>query len=392
MTAAEAQLLDAVKHIGPALQQLGADGEHARRLPKAALHALAEAGVQRMFTPKSLGGLEVDPPTCARVIEEVGRYDSAAAWALQSGNSGGWWSARLPDEGVDEIYGRDPNVLMAAAFHPPQAAVEVPGGSTVTGRGPLASTIHDAEWLLLTAMVMENSQPRMVNGAPEMVAVVLRTRDAQILDTWHTLGMRGTDSNDVVVEQVFVPASRSFRLTPEFTPGKHYRGPLYRFPGAAETAVIVAPVLLAVARTAIDAFLELARRKTPFGSMKVLRERSTAQSGLARAEGRLRAARALFYNALDEGWKQAVGGQPFTLEQKADLLLAGVHAAHSAWKVVDDMHRLAGTTGIYTKSPLERCLRDAMTLRHHGFISESKYETVGQVYLGVPPEFALVAF
>ena len=392
MTVVETNLFEVVKEIGPMLQDAGREAELERRLPKRAIDNLAEAGLQRMFTPQSLGGLEVDPVTCARVIEQVARFDSAAAWALQAGNSGAWWSARLPDEGAVEIYGANPNVLMAAAFHPPQQAVEVTGGYRVTGRGPLASTVHDAQWLFLSALVMQDSQPKMVDGAPEVVAVILRTNEAEIIDTWQTLGMRGTDSNDVVVTNVFVPASRTFRLVPEFTPGQHYGGPLYRFPGIAEAAVIVAPVLLAIARGAIDEFLQLARAKTPFGSTKLLRDRPIVQTSLARAEGLYRSARALFYDTLERGWQQAVAGQPFTREQKADLLLAGVHATHSSWNVVDLMHRLAGTSAIYQRSPLERHLRDALTLRHHGFVSESTYETVGQVYLGVPPEFGLVAF
>jgi alkylation response protein AidB-like acyl-CoA dehydrogenase len=195
----------------------------------------------------------------------------------------------------------------------------------------------------------------------------------------------------VTVDSVFVPVSRTFRLLPDFSPGRHYQGPLYRFPGIAEASVIVAPVLLAIARGALDAFMDLARQKTPFGSMKLLRERASVQGALARAEASWRSARAFFYDSLDAGWKRAVAGEPFTIEQKADLLLAGVHAAHSAWNVVS-AHRLAGTSAIYTRNPLERHLRDAMTLRHHGSVSESQYETVGQVYLSVPPEFGLVAF
>src|SRR5262245_14763167 len=392
MTVVETHLFDVVKGIGPMLREAGQDAERERRLPRQAIDLLADAGLQRMFTPQSLGGLEVDPVTCARVIEEVARFDSAAAWALQAGNSGAWWSARLPDEGAQEIYGGNPNVLMAAAFHPPQQAIEVSGGYRVTGRGPLASTVHDSQWLFLSAIVMQGSQPKMVDGAPEVVAVILRISDVEIIDTWQTLGMRGTDSNDVAITNVFVPASRTFRLVPAFTPSTHYGGALYRFPGIAEAAVIVAPVLLAIARGAIDEFLQLARGKTPFGSTKLLRDRPTVQATVARAEGLLRSARAFFYDALEQGWRRAVAGQPFTLEQKADLLLAGVHATHSAWNVVDLMHRSAGTSAIYTRSRLERHVRDAFTLRHHGFVSESKYETVGQVYLGVPPEFGLVAF
>jgi indole-3-acetate monooxygenase len=186
--------------------------------------------------------------------------------------------------------------------------------------------------------------------------------------------------------------SRTIRLTPEFTPGTHYQGALYRFPAAAQTELIVAPILLAIARSAIDEFLTLAREKTPFGSTKLLRDRPGVQSTLARAEALWRSARAFLYDTVERSWQHARAGEPFTLEQKADLLLAGVHAAQTSSQVVDFVHRLAGTSGIYTRSPLERHLRDALTLRHHGFVCETRYEAVGQVYLGVPPEFMLVAF
>jgi alkylation response protein AidB-like acyl-CoA dehydrogenase len=94
MPVVETRLFDVVKEIGPMLQEAGKEGERERRLPKRAIGQLGDAGLQRMFTPQSLGGLEVDPVSCARVA----RFDSAAAWALQAGNSGAWWSARLPDE------------------------------------------------------------------------------------------------------------------------------------------------------------------------------------------------------------------------------------------------------------------------------------------------------
>lgn len=391
MDLVESNLIEIAKQLGPTLREAGEEGERQRRLPRRALTALVDAGLQRMFLPKSLGGHETDPVTCARVVEELARFDTAAAWALQA-NSGSWWAARLPDEGAEEIYGSNADAIMSAAFHPPQQAVDVRGGYRVTGRAPLASNVHDSEWLMLTAIVMDGGAPKMHDGVPEIVGLVLRTSEAEIVDTWHTLGMRATDSNDVVANEVFVPASRSFHLAPAFTPGKHFGGPLYRFPGAAETQIIITPVLLALARVAIDEFMQLAVRKSPFGSMKLLRDRAVVQATLARSEGMLRSARALFYDTVERVWKQTLDGQPLTLEQKADLMLAGVHGADSAWHVVDNMHRLAGTTGIYTRSRLERCLRDALTVRHHGFVSESKYETVGQVLLGLPPEFVLVAF
>ncbi|HET9466553.1 MAG TPA: acyl-CoA dehydrogenase family protein, partial [Gemmatimonadales bacterium] len=103
------ELLAAVRRLGPLIREHAAAAERERRLSRDVMQALAEAGLFRLLLPRSLGGLEVDPVTCSRIVEEVARYDSAAGWALQAGNEGGWWAARLPEEGSSEIYGNNPS-------------------------------------------------------------------------------------------------------------------------------------------------------------------------------------------------------------------------------------------------------------------------------------------
>lgn len=385
-------LLAAARSIGPLIREHAEEAERRRRLSPEVLGALAESGFFRLLLPRSLGGLEVDPVTCSRVVEEIAQFDSAAGWSLQAANAGDWWAARLGKEGVEEIYGHDPNVVTSAAFHPPQRAVEAPGGYRITGRGPLASNIHDSDWLFLTALVMDGDQPRMTGGRPHAIGLVLRAGEVEIVDTWYSLGMRATDSNDVVMNDVFVPASRTFPLVPDFQPGPHYQGALYRFPAIAAAFFTVAPVPLAVAIGAISEVRALAQRKTAFGFARTLRDRPTVQTALARAEGMLRAARLLYYDTLGVAWTRTERGETSSLEQKADLLLAAAHLSATASTVTDMMHRVAGTSGIYTKSPLERHFRDAQTLRHHGFMSENRFEAVGQVYCGVTPEFEMVGF
>ncbi|MDX6644729.1 MAG: indole-3-acetate monooxygenase, partial [Miltoncostaeaceae bacterium] len=230
-------LLDAVAEIGPIIREHASEAETGRRLAAPVMEALRGAGLFRMFLPRSLGGLEVDPVTFAWATEAVSRHDPAAGWVLQAGNTGDWWAARLPEEGVEEIYGADPDTLMAAAFHPPLAGVAVDGGYRLTGRRPLASTIHDADWLFLTAVVGEGA-----------IGAIVRAAEADIVDTWYSLGMRGTDSNDVVLEDVFVPARRTFPLMPGFVPGSHFGGPLYRMSAVGTTGILLAPIALAIAR------------------------------------------------------------------------------------------------------------------------------------------------
>src|SRR5688500_3917259 len=135
-------LLTAARRLEPLIREHAGEAERERRPSPKVMTALAEADLFRLLLPRSLGGLEVDPVTFSLVLEEVSSFDSAAGWALQAGNSGAYWAARLPTEGVEEIYGGGANAPMAAAFHPPQQAVETKGGYRITGRGPLASNIH----------------------------------------------------------------------------------------------------------------------------------------------------------------------------------------------------------------------------------------------------------
>jgi alkylation response protein AidB-like acyl-CoA dehydrogenase len=182
----------------------------------------------------------------------------------------------------------------------------------------------------------------------------------------------------------------TFPLVPERDPGSHYQSPLYRFSLMGSLAATFPPIVLAIARNAIDEVSTLAQGKTPFGSTTLLRERTTAQVKLAQAEAALRSARALLYDTLGEAWERTLTGEPASLKQRADLLLATVNATSSAAQVAELMYSMAGTNGIYTKNPLERHFRDLQVLKQHGFASENRFEAVGQVYLGLPPEFAPV--
>jgi indole-3-acetate monooxygenase len=291
---ADTTLIEAAQRIAPVIREHNEEAERARRLSPPVLAALHEAGLLRMCTPRSLGGLEVDPITRAVVIEEISGYDSAAGWTLANPLDWAYLCARLPDEGAEEIYGRGANVVIAAQFGRPMQAAPTQGGYRITGRAPFVSNCHDANWIATSAMVMASDQTRPGGeGEPELVMVYLPRENCQVIDTWYVMGMRGTGSNDVTVTDVFVPATRTFPIVPEFTPGSHYQGPLYRFPIIGTVASNLPPLLLAVARRAIDEVAALAQDKVPVARSTPLRERPLAQAKLAQAEGVLRAGRLL---------------------------------------------------------------------------------------------------
>jgi alkylation response protein AidB-like acyl-CoA dehydrogenase len=343
---------------------------------------LAETGLLRLAVPRSLGGLETDLVTTARLAEEVSRNDSAVGWTLFQSTAADLWCARLPDAGAEEIYADGPNTFIAAAFRPLLQARQARGGYRLSGAARMASAIHIANWVLVLALVMDGDQARIIDGAPCAIGAFLRARECRILDTWYSLDMRATDTNDIAADDVFVPTERTFPVVPEFEPGTHYRGPLYRASFTAGAATF-APIGLGIAGDAVAELRGLAERKTPTGTTSALRELASTQAKVGLADAILRSARTFLYDILDEAWRRMVAAEPSSLAQRTDLLLAAAHAMQSAVHVVELMHGAAGTTGIMTGSRLERHFRDAATLRQHTLFSQNRYETVGKVALGL---------
>ena len=385
---ADSSLIDAAHRIAPIIRKYNEEAERERRLSQPVLTALRETGLLRMTTPRSLGGLEADPVTRALVGEEIGRHDSAAGWTLENPLDWAFFCCRLPDEGAEEIYSRGADILIAAQFGRPLKATSTNGGYRVSGRAPFVSNCHDADWISSTVLVDESISA----GEPEMRMVYFPREQCEIIDSWDVMGMRGTGSNDISVTEVYVPKSRSFPMVPDFEPGSHYRGPLYRFPVVGTAAAGIPTPMLGVARRALDEVTELARNKIPVASSGLLKERSSAQIQLGRAEAVLRSGRLLLLDTLNQAWQRCLDGEAHSLEQRADLLLAMAHAMSSAVQAVDLACSIAGTTAFRAASPLERCFRDVQTMRHHVFASEQRYGTFGQVYLGVEPDFPVIAF
>jgi len=389
----EKELVEIATALGPEIGQYVDQEESNGRLSAPVVNALRKAGFFKLFLPKTLGGHEADPVTTARVVEEVARHNAAAAWSLMVANTTIFMGGHIPEKGIEEIFGGNPEVLLAGSIHPPMKAMRVDGGFLLNGRNPLVSNVHEGQWIFVSALVMENGQMKINDGHPEIIGAIINAHDCTIIDTWYTLGMCATDSNDVEVKDVFIPDHLSFPLSPEFNPGRHFSGPLYRFPAAgANIASLLAPVTMGIARNAIDELKALADKKTPLGSMVPIRERGVVQRKLGRAEALVQSSRAFLYQKLSESWSRIVIGGVISLEEKAALLLAATHANQSCVEAIELMYTAAGTNGIYKKNKLSRYFSDSQVLRQHGFMNESRYETAGQIYFGLPPDLPLVTF
>jgi alkylation response protein AidB-like acyl-CoA dehydrogenase len=284
----QSPFLDTVAALAPQIEAAADENERTRRLSVPLVGAMAQAGLFRLWRPRSLGGEESDPITVLRVVEAVSRIDGAAGWCVAVHGNGSLPSGYLPREGAREIFGSDPNTITAGTWPPLGEAVVVEGGYRATGRWPFASGCQHAQWIQAGCRIIDGDQPRLrADGTPVARVLFFPAASCEILDTWHTAGMRGTGSHDFTVTNVSVPFehSVSFREPPVEL------GPLYAFPTIGLSASAIAAVALGIARHAIDILSEVARVKVAMRSQRVLSQHATLQADLGRAEGLLRAGR-----------------------------------------------------------------------------------------------------
>ena len=387
-SAAGISLLDAVQRIAPIIQENAAASEQDRRLSRLTVEAMEGAQLYRMCKPRSAGGLEIDPITALQVIEAVSRVHTAAAWNLQISVAGFSFAAWLSQEGALELL-EHPDAKMAGAFAPPGRAIPTDGGYIVTGRWPFGSGGHQADWFVAGSFIYDGGgdEPRKQdNGRPIQLMAMFPAADLSIPDSWHTMGMRGTGSHDFAADGVFVPLHRTAAMAPLSKLPAACSSAQFRLALWFPVAVLAAPAL-GTARAAIDALLELGRKKTPNYTMAKVSERPVAQMQLARAEALVGAARAYLYEAVGDAWKTASEGEFLSQEEKIRIQLAASHAVHSAAEAVELVHATAGTTAIREEQPFERHFRDIHVITQHAFSSAARFESAGKLLFGQPTDW-----
>lgn len=351
----------------------------ARRLPDELVDEIRRRGGFALSTPVELGGHEAPLALQTQVYEALGRLDGPVAWNVWNGNLG--FSAALLDErAVGEIWDGTGDPFIANSARVTGSLAPVDGGYVLHGRWDIVSGIDNADWVALFAIVLVDGAPRMhPHGAPDVRCCYLRRADVQVLDTWHTTGMRATGSNSVVVDGVEVPERRA--IDP-FAPARVDR-PLYRLPAFTLASSGVAPIVVGMARAALDELIGLAATK-PTDTGQVLAERSHAQHEIGRMHAALDAATLLLLDATGALDAAAIDGRAITGTDRARLRAAMSHAGEVSRDVFSTCHRLAGTSAIVEGSAIERIVRDGTVATQHALLSPTHLDLHGRLLLGLP--------
>src|SRR5712671_5948478 len=361
--------------------------ERRRRITEPLLGQLHEARLFRMLYPRSVGGDEVEPATYIAAVGELARHDGSVGWCVSIANSIGLFAPYLEPAAARTVFGPP---RATCAWGPPNECrgIAVPGGYRVTGRWDFASGCRHASWMGAHGTVVEADGSLRLNnfGRPTLRTWLFPVEQAKLLDNWNPTGLRGTASESYTVEDLFVP--EEFTGTREDPTLRREPGPLYAFPQQTLYSVGIASVALGIARGMLDAFIELALRKTPRGAGR-LADNAVVQAELARAEATLGAARSYLIDTVTEIHRRAGPSAPIDVTDRARARLAGSHAITSAVAVADTIYKAAGVDAIFPGSPFERRFRDIHTVSQQIQSRNAHYETVGQVLLGNPPEVFL---
>lgn len=368
--------LEALRGLAPLITEHRAAFDRDRRLPDVMFDALADAGLFRLWLPRSLGGPELSPLEFMRIVEAACALDGSVGWLVGNGGGMSRVGGYLP-AGVARHWFTSPRTFIVSATGAVGNAEVADGGYRVTGRWPFGSGAPHATHFMGLATVGGNQAP----DQPRLCCYFDRAQ-VMVHDTWHVSGLRGTGSSDFEVRDAFVPAQQ---MHPFIGHEPADPGLLYRMPPLSVFAWTVSVVPLGIARGAIDAFVALAGSKSRLGVAGLLRERELVQAMVGRVETQHAAARALLIEAMNELVAATdIGGERLTAA-RARLRTSGAHAAETALRIVDMLAADAGSAAIFETGSLERAIRDVQAAAKHIAMNPASYSVAGRLRLGLDP-------
>jgi indole-3-acetate monooxygenase len=382
-----ADYLARVKALAPALKASAAVIDERRELPAAIIDKLVEGDFFRLLLPRSLGGAELLPADYVPIIEAIAEIDASAAWCLNQNAGCSMTAAYFAPEVARDIFGSPRGIL---AWGPgPGEARAIAGGYNVTAQWSFASGSHHASWLGCHIPVVEaNGQPRLEpDGTPAVRTIVFPKAKTKFTDIWHTIGLRGTGSDQYAVKDLFVPEAYSLQSIVRNSPDKRREpGLLYAFSSLSLYAAGFAGVATGCARSTLNSFIELARDKIPRGARVTMRNNNVVQRDVAQAEVRLSSAYGHLIRSLEDITEAVRGRGHITLDERMTIRLASTFCIHTALEVTDILYQAAGATAIFNENPFERPWRDVHSVSQQLQGRQVHFETVGQHLMGLEPD------
>ena len=389
---ARESILDGVRAAVPEIAARAADTETARCIPRENVERLRQAGLFRIVQPVDFGGWEQDFDVLAEAIQEIGTGCASTAWVCGLQAAHQWLLASLCIEAQHDVWDSQPDALLCGSYAPASRAVVVDGGYRLTGRWSFASGCEVSDWAFCATLIPGEEPEAALTPA----FLLVEACDYEIVDDWHVVGLGGTGSKSLVLEDVFVPAHRKLLFkdtTSGDTPGRrHYtHNPTFGVPMLANIASCLASAGLGAAIGALQSYIDTTSQRVTRGAVaggaNRMAEFPTIQLRVAEAAAAVDAAREILLRDLRRRAETVRAGRIVSVEERIDSRRGQAFAVKLALQATEALNASTGGQGLSLANPVQRAWRDVNAVgRHISFNWDAVGTMYGQLALGLTPK------
>jgi alkylation response protein AidB-like acyl-CoA dehydrogenase len=380
----EAEILERARDLAPLLRENAARTEADRRVAEENIQAIKDAGLFKIAVPKRYGGYEVPFRTFVQVSAALGRADGSTAWATTLINVCAWLTSLYPQQAQDEVFGADPDARVCGVLAPTATSEHADGGQVVTGRWGFASGSAHVNWVIVGLPVTDETGQVVDQG----LALIPRD-EVTIEDTWYVAGMRGTASNTIVADKVFVPSHRILSVPPAVGgtyPTEHKDERLYRSALVPVLALVLNGPMVGLAQGAFD--LVTATLAKGRGIAYTFYDKAslapTVQIQMADAAQLIDTAWLHLMRAADDIDRCAQGDDYMDFLTRARVRADVGTITRRSREAVDLLLNVHGASSFAEANPLQRIWRDLEVCSRHAVVNaEISKELYGRALLGV---------
>ena len=376
------ELLQRARDLAPVFAERAAETRALRRLPDENVAAMQAAGFFRILQPKRWGGFEHDPDVFFDVQAEIARGCPSSAWVLGVVTVHGWQLALFDDRAQQDVWGDDTSTLISSSYMPVGKVTAVEGGFKLSGRWSFSSGCDHCQWIFLGAFVPTEK------GPPDMRTFLLPRADYEIHDNWHTTGLEGTGSKDIIVDDAFVAEHRTHRFADGYkrnSPGNELNtAPLYRLPFGQIFVRSVSTSAIGMAQGALDAYIGVTATRVGQSDGAKVADDTVSQVVVARADYALRECRLILKHNMRTLMARAVAGEEMPIDERVRFRFDSSMVAERCLEAVDGLFTTSGGRAIFDGNPVQRFFQDMHAARaHYANNPEKPGRNLGRVMLGM---------
>jgi len=378
------ELVARAEALVPVLKARAAQCEAENRIPADTIRDFQEAGFFKILQPARYGGYELDPEAFYAVQMKVAEGCMSSAWVLGVVAVHNWQLALFHPQAQDDVWAQDPTTLISSSYMPRAEVTPVDGGYRISGRWGFSSGVDHCQWVFLGGLVKDPE-----TGIPDFWTFLVPRVDFTVLPIWDTIGLGGTGSHDVTVDQAFVPAHRTHRSKDGFAqtnPGaKHNPGPLYKLPFGQVFVRAVSSSSIGALQGALDTFEATSAKRKSSNTLASIAGDPDVVGLIAETRAAIDEMKTILFRNFAVLNGCARKGEPADIETRLRFRYQSAQISGRCCGLISRMFYLAGADGLYRGNPIARTFCDIHAGRTHVANNPATVgRNFGAVMLGAP--------